>query len=295
MDLHYKQEVTVGALVIAAIATFIVGTMWLSGKSLRAGDQLVEAQFAEVGNLKVGNPVKVSGVTLGSVEEITFQDVGKVLVGLKLDPRIQPKRDASAEIVSVGLVGDLMVVFDPGVASEALPAGQVIPGREERALTALGMELGSQAKATLEGMQGMLSREMADELRATLKSFRELADTYGDTRGGPTAELSSALRSLETLSGRLDSTLASPSMTRTLAQTDTLTARLSALADQFAGTGARIDSLLAQVNAGNGTAGRVVTDSTLYTNLRDLSASLKAFVDDLRRNPGKITVQVKLF
>lgn len=295
MDLHYKQEVTVGALVIAAIATFIVGTMWLSGKSLRAGDQLVQAQFAEVGNLKVGNPVKVSGVTLGSVEEITFQEVGKVLVGMKLDPRITPKRDASAEIVSVGLVGDLMVVFDPGVASEALPPGEVIPGREERALTALGMELGDQAKATLEGMQGMLSPEMADELRATLKSFRQLADTYGDTRGGPTAELTSALRSLETLSGRLDSTLASPAMTRTLAQTDTLTARLAALADQFAGTGARIDSLLAQVNAGTGTAGRVVTDSTLYTNLRDLSASLKAFVDDLRRNPGKITVQVKLF
>ncbi|HEX9164741.1 MAG TPA: MlaD family protein, partial [Gemmatimonadales bacterium] len=120
MDLHYKQEVTVGALTLAAITVFVLGTMWLGGKSLRTGDQLVQVQFDNVGNLKVGNPVKVSGVTLGSVEEIRFEDVGKVLVGLRLDPRIQPKTDAKARIVAIGLVGDLMIAFDPGVAAEPL-------------------------------------------------------------------------------------------------------------------------------------------------------------------------------
>jgi hypothetical protein len=49
------------------------------------------------------------------------------------------------------------------------------------------------------------------------------------------------------------------------------------------------------VNRGEGTLGRLATDTTMYAQLTSLSASLKAFVDDLRRNPGKITVQVKLF
>lgn len=295
MDLHYKQEVTVGALVLAAIAVFVLGTMWLGGKSLRTGDRLVRVQFGDVGNLKVGNPVKVSGVTLGSVEEIRFEDVGNVQVGLRLDPRIQPKTDARARIVAIGLVGDLMIAFDPGAATEPLPAGQVIPGEQDKGFTDVGMELGDQAKATLAGVQDVANKRLADDLHNTLSSIQRLADTYANTTTGPSAELTTALQSLERLSTRLDSTLGDPAITRTIAQTESLTVRFNQLADQLAGTGTRIDSLLSKVNSGQGTAGKVVNDSTLYVNLRDLSASLKAFVDDLRKNPGKISVQVKLF
>jgi phospholipid/cholesterol/gamma-HCH transport system substrate-binding protein len=295
MDLHYKQEVTVGALVLAAVAVFVLGTMWLGGKSLSTGDQLIRVQFGDVGNLKVGNPVKVSGVTLGSVEEIRFEDVGNVQVGLRLDPRIQPKTDAKARIVAIGLVGDLMIAFDPGTAAEPLPAGQVIPGEQDKGFTDMGMELGDQAKATLAGVQEVANQQLADDLHNTLSSIQRLADTYSNTRTGPSAELTSALQSLEQLSTRLDSTLGDPAINRTIAQTESLTVRFNQLADQLAGTGSRIDSLLSKVNSGQGTAGKMVNDSTLYVNLRDLSASLKAFVDDLRKNPGKISVQVKLF
>src|SRR5512139_226455 len=242
MDLHYKQEVTVGGLVLAAVAVFVLGTMWLGGKSLRTGDQLVQVQFANVGNLKVGNPVKVSGVTLGNVEEIRFEDVGKVLVGLRLDPRIQPKSDATAEIVAIGLVGDLMVAFEPGTAADPLPAGQVIPGTQEKGFTDLGMELGDQAKATLAGVQEVANKRLADDLHNTLTSIQRLTDTYANTKSGPSAELTTALRSLEQLSTRLDSTLANPAIDRTIAQTESLTVRFNQLADQLAGTGIRIDS-----------------------------------------------------
>jgi phospholipid/cholesterol/gamma-HCH transport system substrate-binding protein len=295
MDLHYKQEVTVGGLVLAAIAVFVLGTMWLGGKSLRTGEQLLQVQFSNVGNLKVGNPVKVSGVTLGSVEAIRFEDVGKVMVGVRLDPRIQPKADARARISAVGLVGDLVITFEPGTAAELLPAGAIIPGEQEKGFTDLGMELGDQAKATLASVQDLANKQLADDLHNTLTSIQRLADTYANTKSGPSAELTSALQSLEQLSGRLDSTLANPAVNRTIAQTESLTVRFNQLAEQLAGTGHRIDSLLSKVNSGQGTAGKVVNDSTLYVNLRDLSASLKAFVDDLRKNPGKISVQVKLF
>ena len=54
MDLGYKQEVTVGGLVILAILLFIVGTTWLSGRSI-GGDpeDYWKVQFRQAGNLKV--------------------------------------------------------------------------------------------------------------------------------------------------------------------------------------------------------------------------------------------------
>ena len=68
MDLHYKREVTVGAMVLAAIVLFVVGALWLGGKSLGGGDDLTTTQFAQVGNLKEGSPVLISGVNKGKVE-----------------------------------------------------------------------------------------------------------------------------------------------------------------------------------------------------------------------------------
>ena len=31
MDLHYRQEITVGALVLVGVRIFVLGGMWLSG------------------------------------------------------------------------------------------------------------------------------------------------------------------------------------------------------------------------------------------------------------------------
>jgi phospholipid/cholesterol/gamma-HCH transport system substrate-binding protein len=295
MDLHYKQEVSVGALVLAGVAIFVVGTMWLGGRSLKTGTNTVAVGFEDVGNLKRGNPVKVSGVTLGNVEDIRFEDVGKVIVTLSLDPRIEPRADATAEISAIGLVGDLVINFSPGAAAEPLAPGQVIPGQTERGLMSVGTELADQAKGALTGIQDVANQRLADDLHATLNSIQRLADTYGNTKTGPSAELTTTLQTMQDLARRVDSTLANPAVNRTIAQTESLTVRFTKLADQLAGTGSRIDSLLSKVNTGQGTAGRVVNDSSLYVNLRDLSASLKAFVDDLRKNPGKITVQVKMF
>src|SRR3990172_4657965 len=112
MDLRVR-EVTVGSIVLVAILVFVFGTMWLSGRRLTAGNT-VKMQFANVSGLKRASPVRVSGVNVGKVESIEFLDVGKVLVVASLPPKIRPKLDATAEIVSVTLVGDYAIDFHPG-------------------------------------------------------------------------------------------------------------------------------------------------------------------------------------
>ncbi len=295
MDLHYRREVTVGALVLVGVVVFVLGTMWLSGREIDTRKTLVAVDFTDVGNMKEGNPVKVSGVQLGSVRSIQFQEVGRVRVTLSLDPRITPKADASAQIASIGLVGDIAVLFDPGHAAEALPPGTAITGTAAPGLMDLGVELGDQAKATMQGLQEVANKDLADDLRKTLQSFQRLAGTYADTRQGPVAELTATMAELSSLTHRMDSVLASPALDRMLANADSATSKLGRLAEQYTTMGARLDSLLLKVDRGEGTLGKIATDSTAYTQLVELSASLKAFIDDLRKNPGKITVQVKIF
>src|SRR5512134_2273429 len=129
MDLRVR-EVTVGSIVLVAILVFIFGTMWLSGRRVTSGNT-VQIQFANVSGLKRASPLRISGVNVGKVESIVFQDVGKVLVTASIPPAITPKVDAKALIVSVTLVGDYAVDFDPGRSPQALPKGRVILGSQE--------------------------------------------------------------------------------------------------------------------------------------------------------------------
>ena len=300
MDLRMK-EVTVGTIVIVAIVVFVLGTMWLSGRSV-SSDNLIRMQFANVSGLKRASPLRVSGVSVGKVERIEFQDVGKVLVTASLPPKIKPRVDAGATIVSVTLVGDYAVDFDPGRAGELLPPGRVILGTQEAGLSGRAMGLSDRADSVLIGAQAIVNQKTADQLyatmtalQATLKAATKVMEMYGDPSKGPSAELTRTMASFRSVTERLDSTLANPALARTLGRADTLTANLAAMTRQLTSTGARLDTLLADVSHGRGTIGKFATDSGFYYDMRDLSQSMKKVLDELQKHPGKVPVTVKIF
>jgi len=294
MDLRYSREVIVGTIVTVAILVFIFGTMWLSGRSV-SSDNLAHIQFANVSGLKRASPVRVSGVNVGRVEKIEFVDVGKVLVTASLPAKIRPRVDAGAKIVSVTLVGDYAVDFDPGSAAEFLPPGRLILGTQDLGLSGRALELSDRADSILIGAQAIMNKETGDQLRsmlttmeATLKAAERTMRIYGDSTRGPTGELTRTMASFRQLSARLDSTLANPALGRTLTRADTLTGNLAAMT-------ARLDSTLAAINRGQGTLGKFATDSGLYYDMRDVSKSLKELLDEIKKHPGKVGVTVKLF
>ena len=300
MDLRVR-EVTVGSIVLVAILVFVFGTMWLSGRRLTAGNT-VKMQFANVSGLKRASPVRVSGVNVGKVESIEFLDVGKVLVVASLPPKIRPKLDATAEIVSVTLVGDYAIDFDPGQSSQQLASGKVILGSQKVGLSDRAAVLADRADSVLLGAQKIVNQKTADQLQATLdalqaalKATQHTMQVMGDTRTGPTAELTRTMASFRHLSERLDSTLANPGLTRALHRSDTLVSNLSTMSAQLTTTSARLDSVLAGVNSGRGTLGKFATDSGFYTDIRELSQSMKRVLNELEKHPGKIPVTVKLF
>jgi phospholipid/cholesterol/gamma-HCH transport system substrate-binding protein len=300
MDLSYKREVTVGALVIAAVALFIVGTTWLSGRTVGAKTKdFWKIQFRDAGNLKISSLVRISGVAVGKVEQIQLLDVGKVLVYVKLPERIKPKVDATATIVAVGFVGDAAVEFNPGDAPELLSKDKIILGSQAVGLADRAQALGDKADSLLLGAQAIVNQKTADQLHATmtalqgtLKAAQRTMDIYSNAQSGPTAELTRTLGTLNRLTARLDSTLANPALSR---RADSLTNNLAQMTGQLTVTTARLDTLLSAMNQGRGTLGKFATDSGLYYDMRDVSQSLKKVLDELQKHPGKVPVTVKIF
>lgn len=293
MDLHYKREVTVGALVLAGAALFITGTMWLGGKRFSAPS--LSVSFTDAGTLKRGSPVRVSGVALGTVEDISYQGFGKVLVRLNLDDAVQPRRDATASLATIGLVAEAVIKLNPGTAPEPFPEGGVLVGTVERGFMDIGSELGDQVKSALGGINEIRFREVSEDLQRSLRAFERLAGVYSNTVTGPVAQLNTTMQGLRTVSARIDSVLVAAQFDRTARTADSLMANLGRLSAAAQSTASQLDSVLVKINRGDGSLGRFASDTLLYHNTQRLVKSLQEFVDDLKKNPGKIGVTVKIF
>jgi phospholipid/cholesterol/gamma-HCH transport system substrate-binding protein len=58
----------------------------------------------------------------------------------------------------------------------------------------------------------------------------------------------------------------------------------------------RLNTITKRIEQGEGTIGKLSTDPTLYSNLSESSKSLREFLTEFRKNPKKyLTIRVRLF
>ncbi|HVN42198.1 MAG TPA: outer membrane lipid asymmetry maintenance protein MlaD [Steroidobacteraceae bacterium] len=86
--------------------------------------QLV-AQYENVGSLKPGAPVTMSGVTVGRVSEIRYDmKQYKAVVTMSIDDRYnQIPKDSDASIFTAGLLGGQYIGISPGGSDEVMKNG----------------------------------------------------------------------------------------------------------------------------------------------------------------------------
>lgn len=108
----------------AALAFLATQTTSLAG--YRAGDTYrLSARFANIGQLRERAPVKLAGVTIGSVQAITLDPVAlDAVVTVAIDRRYDElPDDSSLSIFTSGLLGDQFVAVRPGGSMEFLRDG----------------------------------------------------------------------------------------------------------------------------------------------------------------------------
>ena len=119
-------------LVQAVMIIGLIGLGHISGKLIQldilTGESyLVYARFESVAGLETGNPVKMLGLKIGRVKNLTMDQENQVaLAELKIDKDITIYDDAFASIKMQGLMGDNYVSIDPGGSGSQLQSGETI-------------------------------------------------------------------------------------------------------------------------------------------------------------------------
>src|SRR5689334_1663153 len=295
MDLTYKQEVTVGALVLVGFVVFTGFMFWLTGRSLVSKAVPVNVEFKNVSGLKEGDPVRVSGVKKGRVGRVRLARVGRVTVMLELDPEVRPHSDARATVASADFLGAKYVDYDPGVSDTLLAANRPIQGLTEEQFADVAQGAARSAQELIANVnKGLNPGQLAADIHNTLLATQRGMDALTKATNGPTIQQTQAtLKSLERVMSHLDTLLGSANPSATGKRLDTLSTNLTQLTGRLADATGSLKTLLDKMDKGEGTLGKMATDTVLYNNLYATLKSLTELLTDIKERPGRyLTVKV---
>jgi phospholipid/cholesterol/gamma-HCH transport system substrate-binding protein len=125
-------EIGTGLFVLLGFAALLFLTTQLPASGLRFGGAkntyAVSAEFDNIGDLKVGSPVSMSGVRIGDVVKIHFDPKNyKAVVNMRIDTQYnQIPDDSFASIQTQGLLGGKYIGLSPGGSDTYLKNGSSI-------------------------------------------------------------------------------------------------------------------------------------------------------------------------
>ena len=117
-------ETVVGAIVLGIAIIFAVFLWRFSDVGFGTGQYMVDAKFRSAEGITVGTDVRLAGVKIGSVSNLsldpqTFQAIAR----LSIKPEYQMPDDSAAIISSEGLLGGSFVEILPGGSYELMEDG----------------------------------------------------------------------------------------------------------------------------------------------------------------------------
>ena len=259
--------------------------------------------YPNAGGLQAGTQVSINGLSVGTVSNIKFKDrQGNLLVTFTVNNDFEFSKNSIAELFDTGIIGgkgiQIIPVFDEGPLAKS---GDTLTSATKPGLTELVQTSLTPLKNRVEG-----AVSNADSL---MMNFNDVLDasTKKDLRES-IASLSRLMNSLQGSANVLNSILNDnkDKLDSSLTNFKVLTNNFAKLSDSLnnAGLGrtlanlestiASLDRVMARVDNGEGTLGKLMQDEALYTNLNNASKELDLLLQDFRLNPKRY-VNVSVF
>jgi len=249
-----------------------------------------------VAGLEQGDRVLVSGGRSGRVARVALERVKSVRGTIEISRDIAPHIDASAAVAAMDLFGAKFIDYNPGAREEMLARGHVITGSNAPDITDVAQGVATRANELMENAANIVSDRLGEDIHNTLLVTQRAMNALSGMPEGPfVKQTTRTLQATERVMQRVDSMLGSG----TGANVDSISRNLARLTDHLGHTTAQLDTLLSRMNRGEGTLGRLASDTMMYHDLHALSVSLTALLTDLKEHPDKYMkpglVRVKMF
>ncbi len=240
---------------------------------------ILKSYFDNANGLRVGAPVRLSGVDIGNVTRIrVVENKERQLTPVEVMMKVSTtyhyglRKDSVTLLSTAGVLGETYIDIDSSGAKEPeAHDGDVLRSREVPDFS----DMVRSGQSTLQNMDALLKR--LDRIIAFVESGQ---GSVGKLIYDPSLynRLNTTVNEFQKLVNQVtegNGTLGK------LVSDDELYRKANATVD-------KLNALIDDLNAGKGTAGKLLKDPTLYNNANDTIANVKKLTDDVNAGKGAL-------
>ena len=296
-----SREVKTAILVILGIVFLIIGINYLKGVNIFQPKNEFYTEF-DYNALTPSSPVTIKGNNVGKINSIKYDfESGKTKVAFTIDKGLKFSKDSKMRLYELGLMGGNAMAIIPVNGGAQAESGDFLQSEVEEGLV---KSLAGNFSGLTTGLDGTLQsadsllvslnkiveddsekglKNAIGELNATIKSFKTLSYSFNSLIAKNDKTLSSMLSNFDKVSkdlGMLSEDLKDVELSKTVKTLDQ--------------TLLNVNTLLTDLDKGEGTLGKLLTDDELYNNLEVASQQLQELLQDFKLNPSRY-VKVSVF
>lgn len=297
------REIKTAILVIGSILLFIWGYSFLKGQNLFNNHKTLFVEYENVEGLTASAPVTISGKVIGKINGIKLNNNGKLVVELQINEDDFPiSKTSVAQIYEPGFIGGKQIAIIPNYKDTKL----VVDGDYINSNIKLGLtdEVGQKLAPTQKKIDGLLTD--ADKLVVNLNSV--LDEQTKQNLKQSISNLNKTLTEINTATQKVNGMLVTneQNINASMANLNKTTSNFAKISDDLEkaklgqtvknleATLDNVNKMLADMNSGKGTMGKLMKDEAMYNNFTKASKELELLLQDLRLHPTRY-VNVSLF
>ena len=297
-----KRQVRIGMFVIAGLIATIYLLYLLTDPGTFRNRYVVTTTVDDALGLRTGDPVQMRGVNIGRVQRFEFGSDGEesVVVFLEIVGQWIIPGGSTTQIVTPTLMAPKTVEVLQGPGPGTIGDGDNMPGIAVKGLLDDTETLGEKGQIALDRIAELLSPKNLEAFGGSAEGLNTLVGEVSDileSEGENIGELIESLK--QAADGLAEMTADGPELredlTSTIASADSLMTRLNTTAENIDGTFETLRTILARIEDGEGTLGRLWASDSLYTNLTATAESARLLMDDIRENPERYMPGLSIF
>jgi phospholipid/cholesterol/gamma-HCH transport system substrate-binding protein len=301
-----SKESKIGFVVVFIIALFFWGFNFLKGQNVfESNSRIFYIEYNNIQGLKKASSVFINGLAVGKVSDIRFNQSegkkGSLVVEITLDNDFPFSKNSVAKIYSSSLLGGQSLAIIPNYEGDIAVSKDTLKGEVESDIFSTVGEKLNPLQAKLENVIVSADSLFLGVNQILNKKTRESLNTSVKNLEYTIAGVKETVRSVNRL---LDSS--SVDLKETVRNTKYITENLSKVSDTLANaniggiirkaelTLVSVNSLLAGIDQGKGSIGKLVNDDAMYINLTNVSKELEELLREMKLNPKRF-VHFSLF
>ena len=291
-----SREIKTAFLVIAGVLLFIFGFSFLKGKSLFKKDKIIYTVYEEVEGLVEGAKVTINGLVIGKIMKIDFlPNTTRILITMSVRSELDFSPQSEAILYEAGLIGGKAIQIDPVFDSKIkVKSGDTLvsalkPGLTElinKQIEPLQLKIENMltsADSLFIGVGNILNNDSQENLKSILKNLSLSTSKINDASISLVDILKKNQSNINiTFENFAETSDNLKTITDSISQ-----ANLAVAINKFMNTIESLDGIVATIESGNGTMGKLVKDETLYQNLSQASKELEDLLSDLKSHPKR--------